>query len=187
MLSGGRPSNYYCEAKKSTLYPSDAKLIGEILVDAILDSGAEAIGGLEIGSIPISMAVGFAALERQRVLPTFIIRKEAKRHGTRDRVAEAYAEDEHLLVPGRRVAIVDDVITTGGSVAKAIEVVSDLGCRVVMVISLVERHESDGKALRGRGFPVMRVLYTDERGQLYIDEEFVRRAEEAAEARLPSR
>jgi len=64
--------------------------------------------------------------------------------------------------------------------AQAIDVVHDIGCVVTVAIALVERHESDGKALRGNGYPVMRVFYTDAKGQLFIDDEFVRRAEEAA-------
>jgi len=187
-LSSGRTSNYYYEGKLGTLNPPTVRLIGEVLVEVILDSGAEAVGGLEIGSVPITGAVGLAALERDRLLPGFIVRKQPKEHGTRSRIAESYvAGDDHLLRPGRPVAIVDDVITTGSSIEKAIEAVTELGCNVAVVVALVERHESEGKALRDRGFPVLRVFHTNEDGELFIDDDFVRRTEEAARPRVLSR
>ncbi len=179
-LSSGRISKYYYDGKLRTLDPPTAWLIGNVLVDPILDSGAEAVGGLEVGAIPIADAVGIAAHLRGHYLPTFYVRKAAKSHGTQSQVSQALLpHGEELLVPRRRVAIVDDVITTGGSIADAIKVVQDLGCIVTVVIALVERHESEGK-LKGRGFPVLRLFYTDEEGNLFIDEEFVRTAERAA-------
>lgn len=187
-LSSGQLSKYYYEGKDGTLNPATAWLIGNILVDVVLDSGAEAVGGLEVGAIPIADATGIAAHLRGRSLPTFIVRKEPKEHGTQSQVAAARPDNgEDMLSNGRRVAIVDDVITTGGSIERAISVVQDLGCIVTVVIALVERHESRDQALRGRGFPVLRIFYTDEDGQLYIDHEFVQRAEAAAESKLLSR
>ena len=181
-LSSGKMSNYYYEGKIGTLNPPVARLIGNILVDAILDLGAEAVGGLETGAIPIADAIGRAALDRGHVLPTFFVRKEEKAHGTRSQTAESFVDGgDQLLSPGRRVVIVDDVITTGGSIDKAIKVVEKLGCVVVGVATLVERHESQGTALRGRGYPILRIYYTDEQGRLFVDEEFVRRAERAPE------
>ena len=187
-LSSGLTSKYYYDGKLGTLRPPTAWLIGNILADVILDSGAEAVGGPEIGSIPIADAVGLAAHLRGHLLPTFIVRKGAKSHGTRSQVAQAYVgENEELLSPGRRVAIVDDVITTGGSIKQAIDVVESMGCIVTAVVALVERHESGGKALRGGSYPVLRIFYTDEDGRLIIDDDFVRRSEQAAGSRLQRR
>lgn len=184
-LSSGKMSNYYYEGKIGTLYPPAARLIGKILVDVILELGAEAVGGIETGAIPIASAIGQASLERDRILPTFFVRQQAKKHGTQSQTAESFIEGgAQLLSAGRRVAIVDDVITTGKSVDKAIKVVEELGCVVVGVAALVERHESHGTALRGRGYPILRIFYTDEQGRLFIDDEFVRRTEEAAQSRL---
>jgi orotate phosphoribosyltransferase len=121
--------------------------------------------------------VGAASLTGRKEIPAFIIRKEQKAHGTRERVAEASLDDwsEHLLKPGRRVAIVDDVITTGGSIEKAIEVTEALGCLVVIVVALVERHEGGGEILRQKGYNFQRLFYTNEEGQLLLDEAFQRR------------
>ncbi len=179
VLSSGRPSNYYYDGKRATLNPSAARLIGRVLGDAIIASEADAIGGLEIGSVPISMAVSLAGVESGRQLPVFIVRKEPKAHGTRDLVAQAHVEGGDLLRKGTRVAIVDDVITTGGSIEKAIDVVEALGCQVVLVAVLVERHEGGGDALRSRGYDVVSVFRTDEEGRLSVNEEFLIRLEAA--------
>jgi orotate phosphoribosyltransferase len=187
-LSSGLESKYYYDGKLRTLDPPAAWLIGNILLDVVIGSGAEAVGGLEVGAIPISDAIGLAAHLRGQYLPTFYVRKVPKSHGTGSQVSQAYLPNgEEVLRPGRRVAIVDDVITTGGSIKQAIEVVQGLGCIVSIVIALVERHESGGRALRGQGYPVARIFYTDEDGNLFIDEEFVRRAEEATRAGVLSR
>jgi orotate phosphoribosyltransferase len=186
-LSSGLVSNYYYDGKLGTLHPPTAWLAANILVDVVLESGAEAVGGRETGSIPISDAIGIAAHLKGHFLPSFFVRKTTKDHGTRSDVAQAHFDGEELLVPGRRVALVDDVITTGGSIQDAIDAVENKGCIVTAVFTLVERHESKGTALRGRPYPVLRIFYTDDDGRLFIDEEFVRRAEVAASSRVLSR
>lgn len=185
-LSSGRTSKYYYDGKRRTLDPEAAWLIGNILLSPILDSGAEAVGGAAVGSIPISDAVGLAAHLQGHHLPTFYVLDEAKRHGTGEQVYQAETPTgEELLRPGRRVAIVDDVITTGRSIAQAIHEVEGRGCIVTLVVTLVERHESQG-SLQGNSYPVRRLFYTDEDGTLFIDEEFVQAAERAAGPRVLS-
>lgn len=186
ILSSGRRSQYYYNGKRGTLQPRTAQVIGRVVLDMIEAAGAEAIGGLEIGSIPISQSVALASLGSEKEIPAFIVRKEQKQHGIRDRVAEAFPEDgaEHLLRPGRRVAIVDDVITTGGSIDKAIEVVEELGCKVVIIIALVERHEGGGDTLRQRGYNFQRLFYTDEVGSLFVDEGLQQRVAGATPERV---
>ncbi len=186
-LSSGRQSNYYYDGKRATQNPAAAWLIGNILVDIAIEL-SEAVGGLEIGSVPIADAIGMVAyVERQVTLPTFIVRKEAKSHGTQSDISEANTVDgSKLLRPGRRVLIVDDVITTGGSIQKAITAVERLGCVVTAVIALVERHESEGQ-LESHGFPVIQLFHTDEDGRLFLDPEFVRRSEAATQSRLVPR
>lgn len=175
-LVSGRSSKYYYNGKRITLRPSGVKLIGEALVDVVLASGAEAVGGPALGAVPIAMAVGLASLARGRDLPVFVVRMERKEHGARDLVAEPYADDaEDLLTAGRQVAIVEDAITTGGSVQKAIDAVEALACEVALVAVLVERHERGGETLRSQGYDVLSVFRTDEEGQLSVDEAFLRR------------
>jgi orotate phosphoribosyltransferase len=176
-LASGRQSAYYYDGRGATLDPVSAWLIGRALVDPLLDAGAEAVGGLEVGAIPIADAAALAAHVTRGVrIPTFIVRKERKSHGITSQVAMANQPDgSALLRPGRRVAVVDDVITTGGSIQKAVDVVRELGCDVGVAVALVERHESGGAALRGQGFPVKRLFYTDDAGKLYVDAEFAAR------------
>lgn len=182
-LSSGRESKYYYDGRGATQYPPAAWLIGKAVVDMVLESGAETVGGLEIGAIPIADAVGLVAhVERGVALPTFIVRKQPKTHGIRSNVSEANLPDgQPLLREGRKVAIVDDVITTGGSIQKAVDAVRELGCTVSVVIALVERHESiEANALRDQGFPVRRLFYTDAEGHLSVDADLLRRAEAEA-------
>ena len=117
-LSSGLQSEYYYDGKGATQDPQAAWLIGNALVDMILESKVQAVGGLEIGAVPIADAVGIAALLTRNIrIPTFIVRKQAKSHGTGLNISEANMPDgTRLLSEGRRVAIVDDVITTGGSI-----------------------------------------------------------------------
>ncbi len=184
-LASGRKSKYYYNGKRVTLRPSAAKLIGAALIDVVLASGAEAVGGPELGAVPIAVAVGLAALELGRDLPVFIVRKEQKGYGARDLIVEPYAgesggdpsADGPLIAAGRRVAIVEDAITTGGSVQKAIDAVEAAGAKVALVAVLVERHEGGGDDLRSRGYDVLSVFRTDEEGHLSISETFLERLE----------
>ena len=179
LASGGR-SKYYYNGKRITLRPSAAKLIGEALVDVVLESGAEAVGGPALGAVPIAMAVGMESLARGRDLPVFVVRMEQKAYGARDLVAEPYSDDDNdLLTKGRRVAIVEDAITTGGSVKKALDAVEALGCQVTLVAVLVERHEGGGDALRSEGYDMLSLFRTDEEGELSINEAFLSRLEAA--------
>ena len=185
-LSSGRKSKYYYNGKKITLRPSALRLVGAALVDVVLASGAGAVGGPELGAVPIATAVGLAALGRGRDLPVFVVRKEQKQYGARDLVVEPYADeaggDAPLVAAGTRLAIVEDAVTTGGSVQKAIDAVEELGARIVLIAVLVERHEGGGDGLRSRGYDVLSVFRTDEEGRLYVNEEFLRRREAAQAA-----
>jgi orotate phosphoribosyltransferase len=175
-LRSGKKSKYYYNGKRVTLRPSAAKLIGEALVDVVLASGAEAVGGPALGAVPIAMAVGLASLSRGRDLPVFVVRAEKKEYGARDLVAEPYPDEgDDLLTAGRRVAIVEDAITTGGAVQLALDAVEALGCKVVLVAVLVERHEGGGDALRSKGYDVLSLFRTNEDGQLSVNDKFLER------------
>ena len=172
-LTSGQKSSFYYNGKLVTLRPSGAKLIGEALVDVVLASGAEAVGGPALGAVPIACAVGAASLSRGRDLPVFVVRIEQKEHGARDLIAEPYSDDgKELMTTGRRVAIVEDAITTGGSVTKAIAAVEGLGCQVVLLAVLVERHEGGGDALRSKGYDVLSLFRADAEGTLSVNEAY---------------
>jgi orotate phosphoribosyltransferase len=160
-LSSGGKSKYYYNGKRITLRPSGMKLIGAALLD----------------------------VARGRELPVFVVRKEQKQHCARDLIAEPYADesggDAPLVTEGRRLAIVEDAVTTGGSVQKAIDAVEALGGCIVLIAVLAERHEGGGEGLRSRGYDVLSLFRTDEEGRLSANEEFLRRLEAAQAAAKP--
>ena len=175
-LSSGGTGKYYYNGKLVTLRPSAAALIGEALVDVVLASGAEAVGGPALGAVPIAMAVGLASQARGRDLPVFVVRMEQKKHGAKELIAEPYSDDgEPVISAGRRIAIVEDTITTGGSVRKAFDAVEALGCEVALVAILVERHEGGADKLRAEGYDVISLFRTDEGGQLSVNDTFLER------------
>ena len=185
-LSSGVSSKYYYDCKRVTLQPRWAGLIGRILADLVLESGADAVGGMAIGAIPIAQAVSLRILESAgREVPVFIVRPTRKEHGTKDQVAEAYSDEANrTLIRGRKVAIVDDVITTGGSIEKAIAVVEQLECETSLVVVLVERHEGGGQLLKERGYDFRRLFYTNDAGKLFIDDSLLDRYPEVPSARV---
>jgi orotate phosphoribosyltransferase len=182
-LNSGGYSNYYLDLKGVALHPRYARIIGQLMAPAIIESGAEAVGGLAAGCIPIADAISFAAYDDGVVLPTFFGRAEAKDHGRPDQalLRQAAAEDEGPLVrAGRKVAIVEDAVTQGGAAMQATEFALAAGCDVVLVICVVERHEGGGARFRERGLTFKRLFYTHEDGSLHIDDEVAARVRAAA-------
>ena len=182
-LNSGGWSNYYCDTKSVSLHPRYARIIGALMAPAVVESGAEAVGGLATGCIPIASAVAAAVLDGGRVLPTFFGRPEAKDHGpaSKAKISAAVSEDDPPLIrPGRKVAIVEDAVTQGGAAMQAVEVVRGEGCIVTLVICVVERHEGGGARFRELGIPFKRLFYTLEDGSLHIDEEIELRLSRAS-------
>ncbi|MFA4836369.1 MAG: orotate phosphoribosyltransferase, partial [Dehalococcoidia bacterium] len=160
-LASGLKSPYYFDGRLTTLWPEGAYLVGKQVFDLIKDAGIDAIGGLTMGADPIVAAVALVSHMEGKPIPAFIVRKEAKGHGTR-RLIEG-----HLPVGGT-VAIVDDVITTGGSVFKAIEAVEAQGCRVGKVVVLLDRNQGGADEVRRRGYKFASLLSADAEGNLSI-------------------
>jgi orotate phosphoribosyltransferase len=146
-LSSGRKTDHYWDGKKVTLSPMGAYLVGKAILDRISDLNIQAVGGLEMGAIPIATAVALVSHLEREPIPAFIVRKNPKEHGTRSEI-EGYVPERN------RVVILDDVITTGDSVQKAIDAVEQRGCKVVRVVALVDRHEGGGERLRSKGYTV---------------------------------
>jgi orotate phosphoribosyltransferase len=148
VLSSGRESDFYIDCKQSTLDGEGAVLTGRLLCD-MLAQGApvEAVGGITLGADPIVTAVSMTTALRNAPIPAFIIRKEPKKHGTAQ-----WIEGARNLRPGMKVAIVEDVVTTGASTVKAIDRAVESGLEVVRVIALVDRNEGGAETLAGKGY-----------------------------------
>ena len=148
-LSSGKKSNYYFDSKQVTLSPEGLYLIGRIIIDKIRDLNINAVGGLAIGADPITCGLGVVSyLEGMNNLNLFIVRKDPKKHGKFKLI------EGPTLNVGDRVVIIDDVITTGGSVLDAIKAVKEIGCEVVKVITLVDRKEGGTEIINAMGIEV---------------------------------
>ncbi len=162
-LASGKKSDRYFEGKRLTLHPEGAYLVGKEILERLEGTGVEAIGGLAMGAFPIITAVALVSHQEGKPIPSFIVREEAKQHGTRRKI-------EGHLRKGSKVAIVDDVITAGGSVLKAIEAVRAEGCEVVKVIVIVDRNEGGSERLRKEGYNFEAIINLPPSGEASISE-----------------
>ena len=144
-LASGRTSHYYVDGRKVTLSAEGAALIGAGVLERLADHPeVRAVGGLTMGADPIVGAtLALAGTAGRPDLRGFLVRKEAKAHGTGSRV-------EGPLEPGSTVAIVDDVATTGGSSLQAVDAVEAMGCKVALVVVVLDRLEGAGAAFAAR-------------------------------------
>ena len=146
-LSSGARSKMYVDAKRVMYRPEVAKLAGQIMFDCIRRYDVSAVGGLTIGADAIVSATSRAALDEDVELPGFIVRKDPKAHGLR-RVIEGVAPE-----PGSCVAVVDDVVTSGGSIKRAINALHERNVTVAIVVPLVDREEGGRDAIRRLEIP----------------------------------
>lgn len=156
VLTSGRESNYYFDGKQVTLIPEGAYLTARMVIAKIRGCDVEAVGGLTIGADPIVGALAAVAHMEGLDLNLFIVRKNQKQHGKMKLI------EGPELRAGQRVAIVDDVITTGGSVLQAIRAVREVGCKVVKVIALVDRREGGTEKIQELGIEVDPIFTVDE-------------------------
>jgi orotate phosphoribosyltransferase len=154
-LASGRTSNFYFNMKPTMMDPEGAHLLALLVVEALRSEAVDMVGGLEIGAVPLAAAVAAVSHAEGHPLPAFFIRKQAKEHGTRSLV-EGLPKGETLA--GRRVVILEDVTTTGGSALKAIEAVKADGAEVVSVLTLVDRDEGAADTFKAAGVPFRALL-----------------------------
>lgn len=149
-LASGRQSDLYIDARLTTMSPDGLALIGPLALAALDEAGwtVDAVGGLTLGADPVSYSIAYASALAGRMVRAFTVRKEAKTHGAGRLVEGPFRE-------GDRVAIVEDVITTGGSALKAVESVRAAGGKVVGVIALVDREEGGREAIEAAGLTVI--------------------------------
>lgn len=155
VLTSGRTSTYYIDAKMTTLDPKGAQITARLILDVLKEFEVDAIGGYTLGADPIVGAVAALSVDTGRPLPAFIVRKEPKKHGERKMI-------EGPFKPGWRVVVVDDVVTTGGSTLKACQAVEDEGGKVVLALALVDRLEGGKENIEEKGYKFVSLITRDE-------------------------
>lgn len=150
-LASGKKSTYYLDGKQVTLDSHGARLVGEGILDLLGANLPAAVGGMSIGADPITAAVITLAGVRGQQLLGFMVRKEAKGHGTNRYI-------EGPVSAGQEVVIVEDVVTTGGSSLDAIQRVTEFGCKVRSVIAIVDRLEGGAAAFAAKGYTLHSLL-----------------------------
>lgn len=156
-LVSGQKSTYYLDGKQVTLHAAGARQVAVGLLEMLDGIAFDAIGGMSIGADPMIGSILAVAAEQERDLVGFLVRKEAKGHGTKRYI-------EGPLQPGARVVIVDDVITTGGSSIKAIERVREFGADVVQVVAIVDRLQGGAAAFAELGIPFQALMTIEDLG-----------------------
>lgn len=149
-LASGKQSTFYIDARLTTMSPEGLSLIGPLALLALQQTSwnVNAIGGLTLGADPISYAISYASANSDRPLRAFTVRKEAKTHGTGKLLEGPFRQ-------GDRVAVIEDVVTSGGSALQAIDAVRTAHGTVVGVLALVDREEGGRQAIEKAGFPVV--------------------------------
>jgi orotate phosphoribosyltransferase len=135
ILASGRRSPYYVDCRQVLLDPEGAELAGRLCWEALATTDIAAVGGLTLGADPLVCAVSAAAWSHGRRVTGFFIRKEAKKHGLQQWVEGPFIEE------GTPVAVVDDVLTSGGSLATAIEKARQAGGVVAAAVVVIDREE----------------------------------------------
>ncbi len=130
--------------------PDGLALIGPLGISALAAAEwhVDSVGGLTLGADPVSYAIAYASALTGKPIRAFTVRKEAKAHGTGRLIEGPFRE-------GDRVAVVEDVITTGGSALRAVEAIRAAGGKVAGVLALVDREEGGREALESAGLPVI--------------------------------
>jgi orotate phosphoribosyltransferase len=160
-LSSGKKGSYYFDGRLLSLDPEGAHLIGKALLPRLREAGVQAVGGPTVGADPIVAAVALTSYLEGTPISAFIVRKEAKEHGTMQLI-------EGPLELGSRVAIVDDVCTTGSSLLQAIHAAEAVGCAVVKVMALLDRREGGAEELRKRGYDFAALMAANPKGKVEV-------------------
>jgi orotate phosphoribosyltransferase len=155
VLASGKESTYYFDMKPAMLDPDGAALMAELILEELQGIDADAIGGLEMGAVPLIAPVAMKSPAYGRYLPGFFVRKAVKDHGTKKRV------DGNDIV-GKTVVILEDVTTTGGSAMDAVKAVEHAGAKVSLVISILDRGEGAAALYADAGVPFKSLFKAEE-------------------------
>ena len=146
VLSSGATSHYYIDVRKTSLHPAGLRLISKLFFEMLQGENVTAVGGLTLGADPLVAGLMLYAAEQGKNLEGFLVRRTTKDHGLRGQV-------EGNLAGHRRVAILDDVITSGESAMIAAEAAESYKAQVVRVLAVVDRGQGAPQVFQQRGFP----------------------------------
>lgn len=155
VLSSGRRSPYYIDARKTTMSAEGQRLIGVLGLNAIREAGwaPVSVGGLTMGADPVAYAIARASADAPPLVQAFSVRKAAKEHGTRQTIEGNFA-------PGDPVVVVEDVLTTGGSALQAIDAIRGAGGNILGVLVVVDRQQGGRQAVEASGVRVVALTTT---------------------------
>lgn len=153
-LSSGARSDYYVDCRTTTMHGEGQVLIGRVGLEALRQAGLapDAVGGLTMGADPVAYAIAAESWRQGAPIHAFSVRKRPKRHGQGRRI-------EGCFEPGARVVLVEDVITTGGSVLQALEAVRAERGEALGVLALVDRGEGGRETIETAGLELV-ALFT---------------------------
>ncbi|MDR0361078.1 MAG: orotate phosphoribosyltransferase [Planctomycetota bacterium] len=157
-LASGRKSNFYFNGKTTTLRPDALNYAARIMIDMMRADKPDRVGGLTLGADALIGAITALSFDADMPMEGFIVRKEPKAHGTAQWI------EGPELKPGQRIAIVEDVVTTGGSALKAVERVrvAQPGAEIIGVYALVDRLDGGGEVMAERGVKLSSIFTRDD-------------------------
>ena len=155
-LASGLESNFYADMRRTTLHHEAAPLIGHVMLDLLEENGfsvdeVDAVGGLTMGADPVATAMLHAAAARGLDLDAFVVRKAAKDHGMKRQI-------EGPSVEGKRVVVLEDTSTTGGSPIQAVEALRAAGAQVLAVAVIVDRNTGARERIEAADLPYLYAL-----------------------------
>jgi orotate phosphoribosyltransferase len=146
VLSSGATSNYYIDVRKTSLHPEGLRMISRLFFEMLAADNVTAVGGLTLGADPLVAGLMLYSAEKGRPLEGFLVRRTTKDHGLRGQV-------EGNLAGHKRVAILDDVITSGESALIAAEAAESYKTEIARVVAVVDREQGASQIFQQRGYP----------------------------------
>lgn len=158
-LASGRKSDFYFNLKPTMLDAEGAALLAQLTLDALDAEELDYIGGLEMGAVPIAAAAAAVSALTSSPVHAFFVRKQPKEHGAK-LLIEGLMKEESLA--GKRIAVIEDVTTTGGSAMKAVEVAKDAGAEIALVFTIVDRQEGAAETFAQAGLKFAALFTAEE-------------------------
>jgi orotate phosphoribosyltransferase len=150
VLASGKTSQYFLDLKPTMFDPEGSHVLAELLLDQLSEVKADYVGGLALGAVPLISTLTMLSHQRNRPVSGFFVRKEVKDHGTK-KLVEGLRSGESLQ--GKKVVIIDDVTTTGGSSMIAVDAVQESGAEVILGLSVVDREQGAAETYGKRNIP----------------------------------